>query len=536
MRLYSTISPSVLSLLFLKSDTALASNRQIAEVGMIPVSFPCATGNLLGFACDVSETPDQSVSDVMMFDIQNGLGTVTCTGGETPNLVCFPDPDAPDFLGICDSCHRNADCLRDPLAKGGYTCACSRGYKGDGTFVCGQKDECSEDDAPCPANSYCVDHSPDDKEHPFYVCACLPGFTAGSSSNEFGPEECLDKQECGDASSNTCDKNVGICTNVLGSFVCSCPSDFALQADNSCTTLPDIINKPDEDGPCVPNPCNDRTQECVASLAENDPDKKPCICKRGFFSPSGVGGECFDEKECDSAIANTCHEQATCQDLDGSFLCFCRDGWEGNGKTCSDINECLINKHNCDSTEICKNTEGSFECAPIPVTPAPVTPIVEPVVNPGVQQSSPPPPPRNPRPFVIGLHGLNYFDDAASPQAQALEWILADPTFLAMWNLSDRARNSLDPSLEVRTLQRVALATIWYNREAGCATWGDTDSWLSGDNECEWGENSEIDCNPNGEVEGLVLDSCLVAIPGAAFASLPSLTILEVFSNTGLTA
>lgn len=56
-----------------------------------------------------------------------------------------------------------------------------------------------------------------------------------------------------------------------------------------------------------------------------------------------VGGrDCLHHvDECDRGIA-ICDEHAFCQDLEGSYECLCRPGWEGSGASCQDINECGV--------------------------------------------------------------------------------------------------------------------------------------------------------------------------------------------------
>ncbi len=56
-----------------------------------------------------------------------------------------------------------------------------------------------------------------------------------------------------------------------------------------------------------------------------------------------------------------------CVNKIGSFDCSCLNGYEGDGFTCNEINECDPNQTDlgskCPANTICVNTPGSYECA-----------------------------------------------------------------------------------------------------------------------------------------------------------------------------
>ncbi|XP_053327970.1 uromodulin-like [Spea bombifrons] len=58
-----------------------------------------------------------------------------------------------------------------------------------------------------------------------------------------------------------------------------------------------------------------------------------------------------------------CHPNATCEVHLGVTECSCKDGFIGDGLTCSDIDECAYSWSNNCSSNVCINTFGSFECA-----------------------------------------------------------------------------------------------------------------------------------------------------------------------------
>ena len=69
---------------------------------------------------------------------------------------------------------------------------------------------------------------------------------------------------------------------------------------------------------------------------------------------------CLDFDEC--AHANDCHGNATCTNFHGAYYCMCDTGYSGNGKNCTDIDECTTGGHVCASNSTCTDTEGSYMC------------------------------------------------------------------------------------------------------------------------------------------------------------------------------
>ena len=60
------------------------------------------------------------------------------------------------------------------------------------------------------------------------------------------------------------------------------------------------------------------------------------------------------EGACDACDAN-----ASCV----NDACVCDEGYDGDGLSCADINECNTNTDACDANASCSNTDGSYECS-----------------------------------------------------------------------------------------------------------------------------------------------------------------------------
>eukprot|EP00745_Piridium_sociabile_P037766 TRINITY_DN68868_c0_g1_i1.p1 TRINITY_DN68868_c0_g1~~TRINITY_DN68868_c0_g1_i1.p1 ORF type:complete len:408 (+),score=40.58 TRINITY_DN68868_c0_g1_i1:634-1857(+) len=66
-----------------------------------------------------------------------------------------------------------------------------------------------------------------------------------------------------------------------------------------------------------------------------------CRCEFGF---EGDGMSCTDLDECQQR-SNLCHEHATCVNVPGSFQCVCNDGFVGDGyKSCEEFSLCSISQ------------------------------------------------------------------------------------------------------------------------------------------------------------------------------------------------
>eukprot|EP00961_Rhodomonas_salina_P201748 2721481-Rhodomonas_salina.1 len=61
--------------------------------------------------------------------------------------------------------------------------------------------------------------------------------------------------------------------------------------------------------------------------------------------------------------ATVCGANAVCVDTPGSFACNCRRGYIGDGRRCTELDECAREVDNCHPRATCTNTVGSFTCA-----------------------------------------------------------------------------------------------------------------------------------------------------------------------------
>ncbi|XP_073327437.1 fibulin-1 [Pagrus major] len=109
------------------------------------------------------------------------------------------------------------------------------------------------------------------------------------------------------------------------------------------------------------------SDECKGKCAHNCVGNDTCACLKGYrLKPDGRS--CEDINECLLGASN-CRGGERCINTEGSFRCqrevSCGTGYElTDSNNCKDIDECETGIHNCGPEFQCQNTQGSFRCLP----------------------------------------------------------------------------------------------------------------------------------------------------------------------------
>ncbi|XP_032882267.1 mucin-like protein [Amblyraja radiata] len=156
---------------------------------------------------------------------------------------------------------------------------------------------------------------------------------------------------CNCMNNGECDYNTTTQTYLQGKFQvvgCLCPEMFT---GEFCSDVQDHC----KGHPCFPGlKC---TNQIGLQIFQCD------RCPSATISNGKEGYKCFRNDKCLPPFPFPCHELSDCISTTDSYICQCRPGYVGDGRNCTDIDECK-NATFCSSAKYeCINTFGSAHCA-----------------------------------------------------------------------------------------------------------------------------------------------------------------------------
>ncbi|XP_033647128.1 neurogenic locus notch homolog protein 1-like isoform X1 [Asterias rubens] len=225
-------------------------------------------------------------------------------------------------------CHQNATCIN---TVGSYECQCNQGFVGDGKR-CVPIDRTVCADTPCFDGVRCFDIPLNLNNIDLDSATIVKLYRCGSCPAGFEGDgkTCTDKNECED-NRQRCNINAD-CINTPGSYKCKCKEGFAGDGlvcvpldPRTCAEQPCFIGVDCEDIPLqrILNSPNWRQLDVIELFRCGN-------CPTGY---QGDGDTCADINECVRGLDN-CHADATCINTPGSYRCVCNDGFAGNGVLC----------------------------------------------------------------------------------------------------------------------------------------------------------------------------------------------------------
>jgi hypothetical protein len=116
-----------------------------------------------------------------------------------------------------------------------------------------------------------------------------------------------------------------------------------------------------DSGDPAPTPEDCAHTECDPhAICQGGEDDAQCVCLDGY---EGDGESCSDVDECEDGNGG-CDTNAVCVNRAGGYRCLCDETFTGDGETCTPPDECADGVLNtCDPNAECSNTDSGFDCA-----------------------------------------------------------------------------------------------------------------------------------------------------------------------------
>lgn len=241
------------------------------------------------------------------------------------------------FISVtCESdtdCPPNAACSYIPDSNGQLVsgrCVCPEGYEGDAY-------ECIERTGPncsCGLNAHCLESvSPGE-----LLCVCDSGYHGDGYT-------CRPNFSC--TNNSDCEYNAECKPNPISNeLICQCIEGYVKDQNDAC--IPRQL--------CNGALCADH----ASCLYDDILYVSFCSCDEGYEGDSLT--QCVPAGGQNCNFANDCSPDAICTVVDTSYQCVCREGYTGDGYTCTYEQSCRTNPYLCSVQASCLKRSDGYVC------------------------------------------------------------------------------------------------------------------------------------------------------------------------------
>lgn len=212
-----------------------------------------------------------------------------------------------------------------------YECQCPPGYEGDG-YECTEKvgSDCTE---PCGSNAHCVDTFINER-----MCVCDVGYHGDGY-------QCRPNLSC--INNSDCEYNAECrFDHSSNEHVCQCIDGYTKDQNDACIQAGYLCNG----ALCA---------EHASCLWDASIGLNYCQCDPGYDGEGIV--KCTQRGHtCD--VTNDCSIDGVCTPTEYSYECVCKEGFIGNGYTCTPEPNCRNQPYLCDSHASCLVKNDGYVC------------------------------------------------------------------------------------------------------------------------------------------------------------------------------